>query len=202
MFKNAILYKIEISGNPDIESCLTAAKFMPCGQSQERSSGWVPPREVNGAMLESIGGQKIMKLMTEIINTKASPGAAMAEWLLSQDGPAGFSIDRECELKAADETNAVVKYGNHRLNIDEVPGHINAGKMPTKLAMTWDSRVSFVLTDTMQIKKLKFLDVVFESHSFTDTKDSSPDSFDADVAIATGELRNLIPDLLNALGGY
>ena len=131
-----------------------------------------------------------------LINTQTSPVASMAEWLLSQEAPAGFSVDRECELKAADESKAVVKYGKHRLDIDEVPDHIRAGKMPSKLAMTWNDRVSFVLTEGLQLKKLAFLDVVFEG---SDGKHA--DDFDANVAIATGELREMIPALMAALGG-
>ena len=73
--------------------------------------------------------------------------------------------------------------------------HIKQGKLPTKLALTWDDRVSFVLTERLQIKKLAFLDSVFEGTKADDGK------FDTDVAIATGELRKLIPDLIEALGG-
>ena len=73
--------------------------------------------------------------------------------------------------------------------------HIAAGKLPTKLALTWDGRVSFVLTEGLQVRKLAFLDSVFEGQG----KDDS--GFDADVAIATGELSKLIPDLIEALGG-
>jgi recombination associated protein RdgC len=58
------------------------------------------------------------------------------------------------------------------------------------------ARVSFVLTDTLQIKKIAFLDGVFDA-----TSQEKEDSFDADTAIATGELRQLIPELLAALGG-
>jgi recombination associated protein RdgC len=54
-----------------------------------------------------------------------------------------------------------------------------------------------MLTDSLQIKKLAFLDVVFEATSAA-VKD---DGFDADVAIATSELSALIPDLLEALDG-
>ena len=73
------------------------------------------------------------------------------------------------------------------------------GKVPTRLAMTWSDRVSFVLTEAMQLKKIAFLESVFEgSASPADGKD---DNYDADVAIATGELSQLIPDLLEALGG-
>jgi recombination associated protein RdgC len=135
-------------------------------------------------------------LAVTLLNTKVSPTAAMADWLISQEAPAGFSVDRECELKAADESKAVVRYARHPLDNEEVRQHVQSGKLPTRLALTWDSRVSFVLTENLQIKKLAFLDVVF-GNGATD-KD---DSFDADVAISTGELRKLLPDLLEALGG-
>ena len=120
----------------------------------------------------------------------------MAHWLSTKEAPAGFSVDRECELKACDESKAVVKYGRHALDIDEVSQHIAMGKVPTRLALTWADRVSFVLTDGLQLKKITFLESVFEGN-----RDSEADAFDADVAIATGEIRRLIPDLLETLGG-
>jgi recombination associated protein RdgC len=122
----------------------------------------------------------------------------MSEWLLSLDAPAGFTVDRECELKAADESKAVVRYARHRLDTEEVQQHIREGKMPTRLAMTWNERVSFMLTEGMQLKKIAFLDGVFESTSANHKKD---DDFDGDVAISTGELQKLLPDVLEALGG-
>ena len=131
-----------------------------------------------------------------LLNTKVSPAAAMSEWLISQEAPAGFSVDRECELKAADESKAVVRYERHPLDTDEVRQHVQAGKLPTRLALTWDNRISFVLTENLQIKKLAFLDVVFDGASA-----GKDDGFDADTVIATGELCKLLPDLLVALGG-
>lgn len=130
------------------------------------------------------------------INTSLSPSTAMATWLTSQEPPTGFSVDRECELKAADESKSVVRYGRHALDIDEVRQHVATGKLPTKLALSWQGRVSFVLTDQLQLKKLAFLDGVFDTSS-----QEKEDGFDADAAIATGELRQLIPELLLALGG-
>ena len=64
--------------------------------------------------------------------------------------------------------------------------------------MTWNSRVSFVLTDALTLKKIKLLDVVLEASSPADGTDGG---FDADVAITTGELQGLLPDLIAALGG-
>jgi recombination associated protein RdgC len=70
--------------------------------------------------------------------------------------------------------------------------------VPTQLALTWNDRVSFVLTDTAQVKKLKLLDVVLDGVQEGGKDD---DGFDTDAAILTGELSALLPDLLEALGG-
>ena len=274
-----------------LEAALQPAQFVECSLSQEKAVGWVPPRgQENGALVESVGGQWLLKLMLEskvvpssvinrktkerlaeieaatgrkpgkkeskdikedarlallpmaftkqgsvlvwidaaarllmidagsqgradevmtclaksvdglgavLVQTTISPVAAMSDWLLSQEPPAGFSIDRECELKAGDDSKAVVRYSRHALDIEEVQQHITHGKLPTRLALTWEGRISFVLTEGLQIKKLAFVDGVFQD----DASSSKDDRFDADAAIATGEIRKLIPDLLTALGG-
>jgi recombination associated protein RdgC len=105
-------------------------------------------------------------------------------------------VDRECELKAADESKSVVRYVRHALDTDEVKQHVEGGKLPTRLSLTWEGRVSFSLTEALQLKKVTFLEVVFETRSA-----EKDEGFDADVAIATGELRKLLPDLFEALGG-
>lgn len=140
--------------------------------------------------------QRLPGLALTLLNTQVSPSVAMADWLLNQEAPVGFSVDRECELKAADESKAVVRYTRHALDTDEVKQHIEGGKMPTRLALTWNDRVSLVLTEGLQLKKLAFLDVVFEG-----AKAGKDEGFDADVAIATGELQKLLPAMLAALGG-
>lgn len=146
--------------------------------------------EVVSLLVESLPGLSVSLLYTE-----TSPQAAMSHWLSTQEPPVGFTVDRECELKSADEAKAVVRYSRHPLDIEEVQAHIAAGKLPTKLALTWDDRVSLMLTEGLQIKKIAFLDTVFEGSKSDDA------GFDTDVAIATGELSKLIPDLIEALGG-
>jgi recombination associated protein RdgC len=151
--------------------------------------------EVMTWLIKAVNG-----LVVQLVNTQTSPSAAMALWLSTKEGPPDFTVDRECELKAADESRAVVRYTRHALDTDEVSQHIAMGKVPTRLALTWSDRVSFVLTDTLQLKKVSFLETVFEGAAAA-PGDTQDDNFDADVAIATGELRKLIPDLLEALGG-
>jgi len=293
VFKNLIVYRIAAGWAATaavVEERLASAHFVACGSSQEKSLGWVEPRGLaHGALLESVGGQWLLKMMVEtralpasvvnrkteervaqieastgrkpgrkemrdlkdevrqallpmaftklashlvwidreagwlvidaasqaradevvsglvavldgfavtLLNTQQSPATAMAQWLTTQEPPADFSIDRECELKAADESRAVVRYARHALDTEEVRQHVAGGKLPTRLALTWADRVSLVLTESLQLKKLAFLEGVFES-----TGEQRADGFDADAAIATGELRKLLPDLLEALGG-
>ncbi len=148
--------------------------------------------EVVSSLVQNFTGFGTMQL-----NTQIEPAAAMSEWLASQEPPAGFTIDRECELKATDESKAVVRYAKHPLDIDEVKQHIADGKRPTRLALTWDDRVSFELTHGLQIRKIVFLEGTDEGAG----GGKKEDNFDADVAIATGELGQLVPALLDALGG-
>ena len=149
--------------------------------------------EIVSSLVQALSGFGV-----SLINTKIEPAAAMAGWLHSQEPPAEFTIDRECELKATDESKSVVRYAKHALDIDEVRAHIEAGKRPTRLAMTWDDRVSFELTEGMQLRKIVFLEGTDEAAPGAGKKE---DDFDADVAIATGELGGLVPALLDALGG-
>lgn len=149
--------------------------------------------EVVTQLIQSLAG-----LTLTLLQTTESASVAMSDWLLTGEPPASFSVDRECELKSEDEMKSVVRYARHPLDIDEVRQHIATGKRPTRLALTWQGRVSFVLTETGQIKKIDFLDVVFEGRAHADSQD---DAFDADAAIATGELVQLIPELIAALGG-
>ena len=119
----------------------------------------------------------------------------MSQWLMEKEAPAGFSMDRECELKQPDSEKATVRYARHTLDIAEVGEHIKQGKLPTQLALTWAGRVSFVLTEALTLKKIKLLDVVLEGASSA-TKDDG--GFDADVALFTGEVQQLIPELVTA----
>jgi recombination associated protein RdgC len=137
-------------------------------------------------------------IMVKPVRTNASAAAAMSHWLATREAPASFSVDRDCELKAPDEQQSAVRYSRHTLEIDEVAQHIAAGKVPTQLAMTWNDRVSFVLNESAQLRKLKLLDVVMDGVQEGGRDD---DGFDTDAAILTGELAGLIPDLLDALGG-
>jgi recombination associated protein RdgC len=99
------------------------------------------------------------------LHTQLSPQSAMADWLAGGDAPAGFTVDRDCELKAMGDEKSAVRYVRHPLGDEvgaEIKSHLAAGKLPTRLALTWDERISFVLTEKLEIKRLAFLDMLKE----------------------------------------
>jgi recombination associated protein RdgC len=149
-------------------------------------------------LVELMGGA----LKLNLLQTELSPATAMSQWLTEQEAPAGFSIDRDCELKQPDSEKSAVRYARHTLDIAEVGEHIRQGKLPTQLALTWEGRVSFVLTEALTLKKIQLLDGVLEGAGVDAANAGQDDGgFDADVAITTGELRRLLPALIDALGG-
>lgn len=176
-----------------------------------RGSVWVWIDPVNGLLVTDASSQsKVDELVTSLVNvfndlnvtllqTAVTPQTSMTNWLSAEtpdEWPKGFNIERECELKSGDEEKSVVKFTRHNLATDEVRKHITEGKLPTKLAMSWEGRIGFMLTEAMQLKKIAFLEGVFDDRASDDES-----GFDTDVALSTGELQKLIPELIAALGG-
>jgi recombination associated protein RdgC len=148
--------------------------------------------EVITALVRAFDGLQIAAL-----NTQMAPQAAMTMWICrdDEDLPEHFALGRHVELHSGDEMQSVVKFDRHHLDNDQMRLHISQGKLPVKLALDWDGRVSFVLTEGTALRKIEYLDGVFEGQQ------GDEGGFDADVAIVTGELSALITDLVEALGG-
>lgn len=134
-----------------------------------------------------------------LLRTEVSPMSAMADWLASGEAPAGFTIDQDCELRSLGEDKAAVRYLRHPLEGEEIRSHLEAGKLPTRLALSFDDRASFVLTDKLEVKRLDFLDLVRDQ--LDADHDDAEAVFNAEFALMTGELLHLLPALVDALGG-
>ena len=139
------------------------------------------------------------KFPLESFRVAFSPVAAMTDWLVADEAPHGFTIDQDTELKATGEGKATVRYVRHTLEADDVRRHIAGGKQCTRLALTWNDRISFVLTDALTLKRITPLDVLKEDADKTTRNDD--ERFDADMMLMTGELNKMLGDLVAALGG-
>ncbi|NMG64338.1 recombination-associated protein RdgC [Azoarcus indigens] len=166
------------------------------------ANGWLAVDASSPARAEDVLEmlrQSLDSFPLALLRTELSPVSAMADWLAGDEAPPSFTIDRDCEVRAVTEDKAAVRYVRHSLEGDEVKGHLKAGKLPTRLALTFDDRISFVLTEKLEIKRLDFLDVVRDQ--IEGGAEDAEALFNAEFALMTGELARLLPAVVEALGG-
>jgi len=132
-------------------------------------------------------------------DVQQSPVALMTAWL-REGAPAGYEIGDECELREPVEGGGVVRCRNQDLQADEILNHLEAGKLVTKLAVSWGERLSCILADDLSIKRLRFLDLVMDEAADVAADDAAA-RFDADFALLSLELSRFIPNWLDAFGG-
>jgi len=169
---------------------------------------WIDP--VNGWLVvdasSSSKADEVIKLLLkavdrmplESLRVQRSPVAVMTGWLELDEAPHGFTIDQSATLRATGESRATVTYKLHSLDPEDMRRHIATGKQCVKLAMTYNSRVSFTLDESLAIKGIKPLDVIREGSAITYSDD---ERFDNDVALMTLEYAALLAELVEALGG-
>lgn len=165
-------------------------------------NGWLAIDAVSQAKAEEVIEHlrwSLDEFPLKALQTTLSPISAMADWLAAGEAPTDFTIDRDCELKAVSEEKPAVRYVRHPLEGGEIKGHLAAGKLPTKLALTWNGRISFLLGERMEIKRLAFLDLLKEEAE--KNAEHADEQFDADFVLMTGELGRFIPQLIDAMGG-
>jgi recombination associated protein RdgC len=176
---------------------------------QSSTWAWIDP--VNGWLVIDAGStgkaEEVLKLLIkaidkfplETLRTVLSPVTAMTGWLSSDEAPSGFTVDQDTELRSTSESKATVRYVRHTLEADDVRRHIESGKQCTRLAMTWNDKISFVLTEGLTVKRIAPLDVLKEDSEGSTKNDD--ERFDSDVMLMTGEVNKLLTALIDALGG-
>ena len=133
-----------------------------------------------------------------MLRTARSPMSAMADWLAG-GAPEGFTLDQDFALQSIAEDGARATFKGHDLEDTHVIEHLEAGRLPIKLALTFDDRISFVLTDRGALKRIDFLDVIRDQVK-TDDLDAEA-IFNAELALMAGEFERLLSSVTEALGG-
>jgi recombination associated protein RdgC len=170
---------------------------------------WIDP--VNGWFVVDAGSAGKAEELVEVlrdtlgsfavqfVETQRTPHTSMAAWLTHGDAPGAFGIEQDLELQTADPNKATVRYVRHPLDGKEIKAHLASGKYPTRLGLTWNGRLSFVLTEKLLIKRVEFLEMT------KDTPDGGEvdkdEQFDIDFTVMAGELAKMLDDLVQALGG-
>jgi recombination associated protein RdgC len=119
------------------------------------------------------------------------------------DAPLRFVIDQDLELQAADKTKATIRYTRYPLEAREIRQHLTSGMYATRLGLTWNDRISFVLTEKLQVKRIEFLALgkdAGQDGSEREQEIAAQEQFEIDFLLMTGELHQLLTDLGQALG--
>ncbi|WP_299262959.1 recombination-associated protein RdgC [uncultured Psychrosphaera sp.] len=138
---------------------------------------------------QSLGSLPILpfKPETDLLTT-------LTGWVQNNSTPTPFTLANNISLKALDEEASQAKLKNLDLTEEEVQLHIANGKYVERLSMYWDNKVLFDLTDEGHLKQVKFLDVIKEQNDDINSDDGLA-KFDADFALMTGELNQLLNNL-------
>ena len=134
------------------------------------------------------------------IQLKNQADVIMTDWLTEGNIPANFALEDEAELCSALEGGGIIRCKQQDLLSDEIKNHLSADKFVTKLALCWADSISFIIGEEFALKRIKFADVLQEQNEDID-KDDFAARFDADFALMTGEIKQLIPAVLEAFGG-
>lgn len=132
------------------------------------------------------------------LNAEVAPRNVLTGWIAGEPLPDGLALGEECELKDAMDGGAVVKCQNQELQSDEIAKHLEAGKQVTRLALTLDDHVSFVLGEDLVVRKLKFLEGAVDQLENTERDDLRAE-LDARFALMSGEVKRLFAVLEQAL---
>lgn len=124
------------------------------------------------------------------VNAEVAPRLVLTGWLAGDPLPEGLSLGDECELKDPMDGGAVVRCVRQELGSDEVEKHLEAGKQVTRLALTLDDHVSFVLGEDLVIRKFKLLDGAVDQLESTEREDLRAE-LDARFALMSAEFRRL-----------
>jgi recombination associated protein RdgC len=132
------------------------------------------------------------------LNAEVAPRAVLTGWIAGEPLPDGLTLGDECELKDAADKGAVVKCQRQELTGDEIGKHLEAGKQVTRLALTLDDHVSFVLGEDLVARKFKLLEGAVDGLESTEREDLHAE-LDARFALMAGELKRLFTVLEPAL---
>ena len=132
------------------------------------------------------------------LNAEVAPRAVLTGWIAGEPLPDGLSLGDECELKDAADKGAVVKCQRQELTGDEIGKHLESGKQVTRLALTLDDHVSFVLGEDLVLRKFKLLDGAVDKLESTERDDLRAE-LDARFALMAGEVKRLFSVLEPAL---
>ena len=132
------------------------------------------------------------------LNAEIAPRSVLTGWVAGGEMPEGLVIGEECELRDPVDQGAVVKVQRMDLHSDEIARHLESGKQVTRLALSLDDHVSFVLGEDLVVRKFKLLEGAVDELESTDADDLRAE-MDARFILMAAEVKRLFSVLESAM---
>ena len=170
---------------------------------------WIDP-ENGWFVVDAAGGKRadaVIETLRDVLgsfavvqlNPQRSPQASMIAWLTAGGAPSPFNVDADIELKGVAKTKAVIRYANHPVDDKVLDEALRSGLAPTRLGLTWSDRISFVLSDKLQVRRVQFVGLEKEEEDTSQSETDAAEQFDAEFTVMAGEFARLLADLGSAL---
>jgi recombination associated protein RdgC len=118
----------------------------------------------------------------------------MTYWLKHRDYPESLVVEKACLFQDPQQQSRIIRCQQQDLFAENIQSFIKEGYEVKQLALTWQDRVSFMMSDRFVIQGLRFQDEVIAQ-----VKEMEPETkqqqFDADFLIMTEMLSGLLTDL-------
>lgn len=145
---------------------------------------------------ETLGSLKVTPLSSQTL-----PIRAMTTWLGdAASRPADLQLGDQVELKAKGD-DGVLRARQVDLDSDEIQQLLESGRQASKLAVSLEGRLSFVLHDDLALKSLRFGDALIEEADHADDGDDALARLETDFILMAQALSTDIPRLIEWLGG-
>lgn len=162
--------------------------------------GWLVVYNRSMSVMDSLVTSLVTRLeglQIAPVTTNETPSKAMANWLLApedEDMPDGIDLGSACELKARDESKAVVKFKNHHLRNDIVRRHITEGKLPVALRLNVGDHIRLTMHEDGSFSGVEYVGDAREM--------GHGDDFLVTALLAVCDLSLAADKLIDAMGGY
>lgn len=152
--------------------------------------------DVLDLLRETLGSLKVTPLTSQTL-----PIRAMTTWLGdTASRPADLELGDNVELKAKGD-DGVVRGRQVDLDSDEMQQLLESGRQASKLALSIEGQLSFILHDDLALKSIRFGDALIEEADHSSDEDDALARLETDFILMAGSLRQNVERLIEWLGG-